>query len=382
MVRTLDEFAVPVRDRFADSPRGGPLAVGLWFAEPVVRELLSDPDGPAKLADELRRRGLSCYTLNAFPFGDFHADAVKAAVYRPDWATVERFDYTVLCANVLAALLPEGREGSISTLPLGSDLGGKLPADFEERCAANLVALADHLDRLHDETGRVIRVAIEPEPFCEIETIPAAIRFFDRLRERADDLGRGEVVKQHVGLCYDVCHQAVEFEDHAANFAALDAAGVRVNKVQLSCAVELPDPRDAAARRALAAYAEPRYLHQTFAGRREGDGWAVAARAADLTAEFCENPPAAFAAADVWRTHFHVPIGREELGGGLRTTRDDLRYALGAIAALPYAPHLEVETYTWPVLPSEEHTREHIVDGIAAELAAAAGLVADLRDAV
>ena len=211
---------------------------------------------------------------------------------------------------------------------------------------------------------------------------PQAIAFFDKSSpEHANEARCGEIVKQHVGLCYDVCHQAVEFEDHAANFAALEAAGVRVNKVQLSCAVELPDPADAAARRALAAYAEPRYLHQTFAGRRDGDGWKVAAKAADLTAELCEDPPAEFAAADVWRTHFHVPLGREDLGGGLRTTRDDLRFALGAVAALPYAPHLEVETYTWPVLPGEEHSREHIVDGIAAELAAAADLVADLRAA-
>ena len=372
----LDGFAVPVRERL-----GGPLAVGLWFAKPVVRELRIDPAGPARLGEELARRDLGCYTLNAFPYGDFHADAVKAAVYRPTWAKASRLDYTADCATVLAALLPEGGEGSISTLPLGSALTGELPADFEGRCVQNLIALAIRLDRLHGETGRTIRLAIEPEPFCEIETVPEAVAFFDRLRDRADAAGCGDAVREHVGLCYDVCHQAVEFEDHAANFAALEAAGVRVNKVQLSCAVELPDPADAAARSALAAYVEPRYLHQTFAGRRESDGWTVAGKTADLTADLCENPPAEFAAADVWRTHFHVPISETALGGGLRTTRDDLTFALGAIAALSYAPHLEVETYTWPVLPGEAHDRGHIVDGIAAELTAAAELIAAARGA-
>ena len=383
VVRTLDDYAVPVRDRFAAAPGGGPLAVGLWFAEPVVRELFagSAPDAPERLAEQLRRRDLTCHTLNAFPYGDFHAAAVKAEVYRPDWSDPAREHYTVGCARTLAVLLPEGREGSISTLPLGSRLAGELPGDFGARCADHLFTLARVLDQLHDETGRVIRLAVEPEPFCEIETVPGAIAFFDRLRQRADDAGCLREVTEHVGLCYDVCHQAVEFEDHAANFAALEAAGVRVNKVQLSCAVELPAPADAAARRALARYAEPRYLHQTFAGRRAGGGWAVAAKAPDLTADLCDDPPAEFAAADVWRTHFHVPIGRDDLGGGLRTTRDDLHFALGAVAALPYAPHLEVETYTWPVLPGEEHDAGHIIDGIAAELAAASAMTADARAA-
>ena len=379
IVRTLDEFAVPVRDRFAATEHGGPLAVGLWFADPVVRELRADPDGPARLADELRRRELDCYTLNAFPFGDFHRDAVKAAVYRPTWADPARRDYTLACAAALAALLPEGREGSVSTLPLGSRLNGELPADFEDRCVAHLLDVACGLDELHDATGRAVRLAIEPEPFCEIETTAGAVAFFDRLRARADAAGCGAAAREHLGVCFDVCHQAVEFEDVAASVAAFESAGVRVNKVQLSCAVETPSPRGDAARTALLRYAEPRYLHQTFAARKRDGGWEVVARAADLTRDAVASLPTDEDPFTVWRTHFHVPVSRSDLGGGLRTTRADLEAALAAVAALPYAPHLEVETYTWPVLPGEEHTREHIVEGIAAELAAVAGLTAAPR---
>ncbi|QDT17469.1 metabolite traffic protein EboE [Alienimonas californiensis] len=370
----LEQFAVPVRDRLA-AAGAGPLAVGLWFAAPVAEVLTEDAGALARIAAFLRERDLTCYTLNAFPFGDFHRDAVKADVYLPDWTDPLRLAYTGRCAALLAALLPEGREGSVSTLPLGSALNGELPADFERRCIDHLLALARELDELHDRTGRVVRLAIEPEPFCVLETTAETIAFFDRLRTAADEAGCGAAARTHLGVCYDVCHQAVEFEAAAEVVAAFEAADVRINKVQLSCAVELPDPADADARAALVRYAEPRYLHQTFAAVRDGDSWAVRGRAADIAPEFADAAPPEFFAADAWRTHFHVPISRTDLGP-LNTTRPELAAALSAVAGLPYAPHLEVETYTWPVLPGATPTPEEQIEGIAAELLAAAAIAA------
>ncbi|MFH5802454.1 metabolite traffic protein EboE [Alienimonas sp. DA493] len=372
----LEQFTVPVRDRLA-AAGAGPLAAGLWFAAPVAEALSAEEGGPARIAQFLAAHDLTCYTLNAFPYGDFHRDAVKADVYRPDWTEEVRRSYTLRCATLLAALLPEGREGSVSTLPLGSALNGELPADFEARCVENLLTLARDLDELHDRTGRVIRLAIEPEPFCVLETTAQTIAFFDRLRTAADEAGCGPAVRTHLGVCYDVCHQAVEFESAAEVVAALETADVRINKVQLSCAVELPDPRDAAAREALVRYAEPRYLHQTFAANRSGDGWTVRGRAADIEPQFADAAPPEFLDAEVWRTHFHVPISRTDLGP-LNTTRPELTAALAAVARLPYAPHLEVETYTWPVLPGATPTREEQIVGIAAELLAAAEIAAAL----
>ena len=386
VVAALDEFAVPVRDRVAGERNAAgeagadAMAVGLWFARPVATELRADPDRTARLADDLAARGLSCYTLNAFPHGDFHAAAVKAAVYRPDWSTADRLDYTRDCCELLAALLPEGREGSVSTLPLGSDLNGPLPDGFESDCVARLLDSAAFLDELHDRTGRVVRLAIEPEPFCRIETTPGAVAFFDRLREAADARGLAGPAGEHLGLCFDVCHQAVEFESIADSFAALAAADVRVNKVQLSCAPELRDPAaNAEGRAVLRRFVEPRYLHQTFAA--DGAG-AVVTKSADLTADLCDAPPPGFAGAAAWRVHFHVPVSETSLGP-LHTTRPQLGEALAAVAALPYAPHLEVETYTWPVLPDAAGGDDttgpaRLIDGIARELTA----VRDLCDAV
>ena len=253
----LDRFTVPVMKQV-----GRPVAAGLWLARPVVDELLADPSGLAKFADELAARKLACYTLNAFPYGDFHAARVKENVYLPDWSQPERLTYTAECATALAAFLPEGTDGSISTLPLGFK-GFDHPADFDDACIRNLISCAEWFDRVKRDTGRTVRLAIEPEPFCRLETTPEAIAFFKKLWRQSG--AKERIVREHIGLCYDVCHQAVEFESISESVASLDAAGVRINKVQISCAVQLDDPaKNAAGRDALRHFVEPRYLHQTF----------------------------------------------------------------------------------------------------------------------
>ena len=254
----------------------------------------------------------------------------------------------------------------------GAIIGFKAAAmrpSFVDESIASLVACARELAALHAATGRLIRLAIEPEPFCVLETTAEAVAFFDRLFAAADAADVAELVRRHVGLCYDVCHQAVEFEDPATAIAAITAAGVRINKVQISCAIEVTDPRDPAQRAALATYVEPRYLHQTMA--RAADGSIL--RAVDLTADLVQTPAAEWLACRPWRVHYHVPVDAERLGP-LGTTRADLRAALAAISGLGEPPHLEVETYTWPVMAGGAATP--IVTGIANELLATRSLLA------
>lgn len=353
----IDRFTVPVQERV-----GGGVAAGLWLADPVVRELLARSDGPQRLADRLAQRGLVCYTLNAFPFGDFHGARVKDGVYLPDWSQPERLAYTWNCARALIDILPEGTDGSISTLPLGFKQHSR-SATFDERVASQLMELAAWLSQMSEETQRVIRIAIEPEPFCLLETTAETIAFFERLFAEADRRGCGSAVREHIGICYDVCHQAVEFEDAAQAVQSIDAAGIRINKVQISCAIEVREPgQNVGARQALARFAEPRYLHQTFARHSTGE----IVNAVDLTNELALDPPSEFRDAEMWRVHFHVPVDAESIGP-LGTTRSELKRGLAAVAALSYAPHLEIETYTWEVLPGET---PDIIGGLARELVA------------
>ena len=378
----LDRYTVPVRAHV-----GGALAAGLWLARPVVSELLSEPDGVHRFAERLAARGLSCYTLNAFPYGDFHSTRVKENVYLPDWASPDRLRYTEDCARVLAALLPHGVEGSISTVPLafkpwhgdrlsgGPGKAGGRPDDFLAGAIGQLIQLARRLARLREQTGTLVRLALEPEPLCLVETTDEALAFFELLRDRAAAAGELAAVETHIGVCYDVCHQAVEFEDVVESIQRLAAAGIRINKVHITCAIELEHPASNDEGRAeLARYVEPRYLHQTIGRSSSGD----LVRAVDLTRQLALEPDDRFRAANAWRVHFHVPVDAERLGP-LRTTRDELRQALTAVAGLDYAPHLEVETYTWPVLPDGE--RVDLCEGLTRELLATRELLQTLSGA-
>jgi len=362
----LRTYTGPVRKRL-----GAPLAAGLWLARPVIDEVLAAPEKVSQLRAELEELELSCHTLNAFPYGNFHSERVKENVYLPDWTDDTRREYTENCARVLTGLMRTGVEGSISTVPLGFKPLATA-AGFEDRCIEQLIVLARFLDALHDDTGQVVRLAIEPEPCCVLETTPETIAFFGRLRAAADRVGAGEVVRRHLGVCYDVCHQAVEFEDVAASIADLTRADIRINKLHITCAIAVDAPQDEAVRQELARFVEPRYLHQTFARGQSG----ATIRVTDLTHEHCESPPSDFAEAKEWRVHFHVPVNARAVGR-LGTTRPDLERALAAVAALEYAPHLEVETYTWGVLPSGE--KPDLVEGLLQELMATGVLLGNLR---
>lgn len=369
----LDQFTVAMRSNF-----GAPLAAGLWLAAPVIAELLAEPSRLPAFRDGLLRRGLTCHTLNAFPFGDFHDRRVKENVYLPDWADARRRDFTNHCAQVLSELLPGGADGSISTVPLAFK-GFEHSRGHLDRCLDNLIQTAIALARIRETTGRLIRLAIEPEPCCLVETTDEAIRFFQRLRERAGDVNRLDAVRTHLGLCYDVCHQAVEFEDIGESIRSLRAADVRINKVHITCALQLDSPAENdEGRHALARYAEERYLHQTFARTTAG----TVLRELDLTGKLALEPPPEFRDAPIWRIHFHAPVDAERLGP-LLTTRRELRQALTAVAALDYAPHLEVETYTWEVLPHDpgDTGPTRLIDGLTRELIATRQMLQDAASA-
>ena len=346
---------------------GFDIGIGLWLPEVVMSEVAQDETVTRSITRLLADRGLQCYSLNAFPFGDFHSERVKEKVYLPDWSDTRRLEYTRMCSDFLAGILTGEDEGSISTLPLAYKQAAQT-TEFYKRAIDQLMQLARDLDRLRHKTGKTIRLAIEPEPYCLLETTAETIQFFERLWDAADKAGIGGLVRQHIGVCYDVCHQAVEFENASVAIRELAAADIRINKVQISCAIELNKPSDEKARKALATFAEQRYLHQTFA--RHSDGRVISHT--DLSQELALDPPSDWQQAEKWRVHFHVPVDADDLGP-LGTTRPELIRALHAIGQLPYEPHLEVETYTWPVLPGV--ASGDVIAGMARELIATRNLL-------
>jgi sugar phosphate isomerase/epimerase len=345
---SLARHAARVRERVAP---GRALGVGLWLAAPVARELARDAGLARRLRDRLAALGLVAFTANAFPYGGFHGERVKGAVYRPAWDEEARVAYTLDAARALAALLPEGEdEATVSTLPIAWRGGAARDARRLARAGGRVAAALLGLARLREETGRRVRLLFEPEPGCEVETTAEAIEAHAIARAFCEGRGTAEVFDAHAGVCFDCCHQAVIGEDPAAALRRLRAAGVAVGKVHLSCGVagRIED---------LAPLAEPRWLHQVVA--EEGG-----ARADDL--EAVARDPAWRARRA--RVHFHVPIYAERLAGGLETTRPALEAALGeALAGEGPAPDLEVETYSWGALPVADRPAE-LAEGIAREM--------------
>lgn len=346
VVAQLAAYAEPVRETLGADLLG----IGLWLARDVVTALTGSPDAVRRLRTELAARGLETVTLNAFPYGGFHREVVKKDVYLPDWADPARLRYTVDCARVLAGLLPDdARRGSVSTLPLA----WRAPWPSASRDAARRAAdrLAAELKDVERETGRTVRVGFEPEPGCVVENTVQAAREL------------GGVDPERLGVCLDTCHLAVQFEEPVAALRRLADAGLPVVKVQASSALQADDPADPEARRALARFAEPRFLHQT----RTAPGGTVTG---------VDDLPDALAGGldtgSPWRVHFHAPLHAEP-EPPLTTTAPELTAALRALLGGPQAvcDHIEVETYTWSVLPEHlrPQDREGLVAGLAAELA-------------
>jgi sugar phosphate isomerase/epimerase len=335
----LERYAARVREAL-DVPV---LGVGLWVAAPALG---SDVEAAAdRLRGRLDALGLEVVTLNGFPYKAFHADVVKLDVYRPNWADERRRDYTLGLARLLARLLPaDVAEGSISTLPLGWRTEWSDADAAAGRRALEQVAFA--LEELEEETGKRIRIALEPEPGCTIETVVQAADFL------------ADVAPEWIGVCLDACHLAVQFESPDGALGLLEQAGVPVVKAQVSSALRVPSPAGAEGRAFLDEFAEPKFMHQV----REVVGGHVTG-ADDLPEALDGGLPA----AAEWRVHFHVPVHAAD-----HTTQPELESTLAALAGgpAPVTRHFEVETYTWGVLPDGHGGDDDgLVSGLAAELA-------------
>ncbi|OIJ97394.1 metabolite traffic protein EboE [Streptomyces colonosanans] len=364
----LRDHCEPVRRRLGRDRLG----IGLWLARDAARTLDSDPSALRGLRGELDRRGLEVVTLNGFPYEGFGAEEVKYRVYRPDWADPERLDHTTALARVLTGLLPDDvTEGSISTLPLAWRTAYDDARAETARTA--LRTLAERLDSLEDLTGRSIRVGLEPEPGCTVETTQDAIAPLTA------------IAHERIGICVDTCHLATSFEDPHTALDALAEARVPVVKSQLSAALHAENPHLPEVRDALAAFDEPRFLHQTRTAptlnsvRAGGTPIAAGLRGTDDLGEALGADVLPDAAP--WRAHFHVPLHAAP-AAPLTSTLPVLKAALTRLAGGPHplTRHLEVETYTWQALPPELRPRDRarLADGIAAELALARDLLTDL----
>jgi len=354
---SLNTYTLRVRERVCPKQ---PYGIGLRLSNQAAHEL-SRRDALLEFQRWLGKNHCYVFTINGFPFGRFHGGRVKENVYTPDWTSPERLTYTNLLFDLLARFTPEGVEASVSTLP-GSFKGFPLRGEDLKKIRENIWRCVEHVARLSEQTGRKMHLGIEPEPLCLIESSGETIQFFDRMRaERPHD----PRLKEHLGVNYDTCHFAVEFEEPENALGCLLQRGIKISKLHLSSALKVRPTAEA--REALAAYAEDVYLHQVVVCRADGQRFIYRDLDEALAGEPAETEEEAESGQTAeWRIHFHVPLHSPPTPI-FDTTADHIQGTLDLLAANPgMCTHLEMETYTWEVLPEELKQRD-VVDQLTAE---------------
>lgn len=344
----LKRHTLAVRDRVG---AGRPYAIGLRLSDVASRELAT-PGALLEFQRWLDRENCYIFTINGFPFGQFHGTRVKEQVYRPDWTTMERLDYTKRLFSLLAELAPAGGQGSVSTVPCSYK---EFITDEAQEgvMRARLWDCVEFLEELSSKSGRDLHLGLEPEPLCHLETSAEAVAFFGRMRgDRPGD----DRVERRLGINYDTCHLAVEFEEPAAVVEAFRSNGIRISKLHFSSALATKPSRT---RHELEAFVEEVYFHQVVA--RKNDGRLVRHRDLDVALG-----QAGIEADEEWRIHFHVPLHAKPREG-FETTSKHILGVMDALAENPsLCSHVEMETYTWEVLPPELKRRD-VVDQLADE---------------
>jgi hypothetical protein len=349
----LKRYAPELRKRLHPQGRFG---LGLRLANDEARELLSGSH-LEDFAQFLRESGLYVALINGFPYGWFHERRLKDQVFAPDWHTEERVNYTLRLLEILRRLLPEDLDGGISTCPLSYKRWKKIARPDWDLLVQNIVRVAAAM--FH--SGRDIHLDIEPEPDGLVETTGEFIQFFERLLHTGAPMlaklaqlstaQAEQALRRHITFCFDLCHSTVEYEESRTVLDMLRKAGVRIGRVQISSAVKIARPAQSDARKHLAALADPVYLHQTIGERERFADWPEAL-------DEIEN-----AQSPEWRVHYHVPLFMENYGE-LGSTQTEVRKALAELHT-DDVRHLEIETYTWSVLPSD--LRLDLVDSIERE---------------
>ena len=363
----IETLAFEVRKQVA---QGQAFGLGLRLGFIAADDLISSPETLKRFKSFLEKHDIYVFTINGFPYGDFHGTKIKEKVYYPDWRSKERLDYTTRLADILSKLIPHGISGSISTVPGAYKEWIRSDQD-RNMMIHNLMACVAHLANIREKTGQDLHMGLEPEPDCFLETTNEIVAFFTRdlsgegKRHLARLTGRSEqeaweMIGRHLGICFDTCHMSLQFENLTESIVLLKAQGIRLSKIQISSAFKIACTAKNLEK--LAIFCEPVYLHQVKS-YRDTEG---VVSYGDLPMAL-ENRGIDSRCGEEWRIHFHVPLyfnGNE----GLQSTSGDLTRDFFNSVVVNGCEHLEIETYTFNVLPENLRARG-VVQSISDEYA-------------
>ncbi len=332
ILAALETHTLSVKKRVCPNE---PYAIGLRLGISAA-QALADRATRTAFQRWLERHDCYVFTINGFPYGRFHGTRVKEQVFQPDWATSERQDYTRLLFTILSEILPPGLSGSVSTLP-GSHKELITGPEHETTICRGLNDMASWITRLADRTGQDLHLGVEPEPLGYFENTAETLTFFERL-------GSSESTRRSLGINYDTCHFALQYEEASTALTAFAQAGIRLSKLHLSSALRLAPSEDALTK--LRAFKEDVYFHQTIVRHRDGS----LQRIRDLPEALAWASQAPHLGEE-WRVHFHIPLHAQP-ETVFQSTTDHIHDTIRYLRQHPEAcQHLEMETYTWEVLP-------------------------------
>ncbi|MGC8742392.1 MAG: metabolite traffic protein EboE [Verrucomicrobiia bacterium] len=333
----LNKFTLRVRDEISGGKRFG---IGLRLSATAARQLRENGN-LSQFKKWLEANNCYVFTINGFPYGEFHSESVKENVFLPDWSSVERVEYTNLLFDILSELLPDDCEGSVSTMPV-SFKGFEPTAERIYRSVENLYKCVEYIDRLSSKKKQMLHLGIEPEPLGYIETTEEFVHFLNFFKERFPDEER---INRYIGINYDCCHFAVEFQEVKDSFKLLSDSGIKISKIHLSNAISIIP--DNVAINFLKSYCEKRYLHQTIMKIRNGR--LIKLKDLDYAIKIALETPDLD--SEEWRIHFHIPIyAKPELP--IRDTSFQIESVMDELKKNPeLCSHFEIETYTFGVLP-------------------------------
>ncbi|MGA4577539.1 metabolite traffic protein EboE [Limisphaera sp. VF-2] len=341
-----------IRERIAPDC---PLGLSLRLSGRAAREL-ADPPTLLSFRKWLEQQHAYVFSVHSFPCGHFRDRTVEPRVFVPDWTSPERTAYTNMLCDLLVQLLPPGVEGSISTLP-GAVKGAFYSEEELALIRHHLWQCIEHLSRICERTGRIIRLALEPTPYCLLETSGEVIEFF--LQFRREHMNDSRLI-EFLTVAYDAVHFAVEYEDPGAVVSAFREHHIKLGKIQLGVALRVcPSPE-------LCEFLEPLretdYHHHVVAWLPDGQRILYRTLAEARLAVRAGLP------AVECRIHLHAPLHCPD-GEWFLLTQDHVLTLLDLVAAEPsLCRHLEIETQTWEVLPPE-HRQRTLPDQIAADYA-------------
>lgn len=333
-----------------------PFGIGLRLSNKASEELGVGNNlvGFKKWLDE---NELYVYTINGFPYGNFHNEKVKENVHRPDWLSQKRLAYTARLFKQLAVLLPEPLSGGISTSPISYKHWFTSKAEVHQAksvSAANMAEIAVQLYEIEHTKGVYLHLDIEPEPDGLLENAQDVIDFFSAylvpisIKAFKKKIGLGEVAaekltKRYVTICYDICHFSLAYEEPKDTFQKFGENGIQIGKIQVSSALKILYDSNTINEiwQSLELFDEPTYLHQVTEKR---DNKVLTYSDLPLVLNERKN-------FKELRAHFHVPIFLERFGH-LHATQDHIKKVLQCLKMHKICSHIEVETYTWDVLPN------------------------------